>query len=130
MWAIMTRTWWLIAAVAVSFSGAGHAMPAPTSHAAAEALVRVTPVTGALVVADTAGAAPILYDPADATVVGHAAAGWRLVEGLGRGRDTIIADRNGAWIVWDVVVPPGRARTLEIGILPLYPMPAHRSLST
>jgi hypothetical protein len=95
--------------------------PPPASHAAAEALVRVAPVTGGLVVADTAAAAPILYDPADATVVGHAAAGWRLVEGLRRGRGAMIADRDGARIAWNVLVPPGRARRLGIGMLPLYP---------
>ena len=52
---------------------------------------------------------------------GRADAGWRFVESLGRGRGTMIADRDGARIVWDVTIPPGSTRTLTIAVLPLYP---------
>jgi hypothetical protein len=44
---------------------------APTPASAAT-FVRFAPVAGGLVLADAAGAAPILHDPADAAVVGHA----------------------------------------------------------
>lgn len=70
MWAIMTRYWWPLMAMTAFVPALARAEPVRVSAA----LVRFTPVAGGLAMADAASAAPILYDPGDAAVVGHAAA--------------------------------------------------------
>jgi hypothetical protein len=47
-------------------------------------------------------------------------AGWRLVEGLGRGAGTMFADRPGAEISYKIDVPQD-VKAIELGLLPLFP---------
>lgn len=46
--------------------------------------------------------------------------GWRLVEGLGRGKGTMIASPN-ATLSFTITIPAGENRQLTLGLLPLYP---------
>lgn len=46
--------------------------------------------------------------------------GWRLVEGLGRGKGTMIASPDAA-LSFTITVPPGEEPQLVLGLLPLYP---------
>jgi hypothetical protein len=46
--------------------------------------------------------------------------GWRLVEGVGRGKGVMIADKPGATISFTVDVAAGGLRT-QVGVLPIFP---------
>ncbi|GGB90229.1 hypothetical protein GCM10011494_05710 [Novosphingobium endophyticum] len=53
---------------------------------------------------------------------------WRIVEGLGRGRGTMMAQRPGARMQFRVTVPDGEARSLQLGLLPLFPNASESAL--
>lgn len=50
----------------------------------------------------------------------HPATGWRFVDGLGRGRGVLVADRKGVPWVASYIAKPGKGN-VSIGILPLFP---------
>lgn len=54
------------------------------------------------------------------------AKGWRLVEGLGRGRGVLVADKPGAGWTTSFTLP--RDQTIALGILPLFPDGEEREL--
>ena len=90
--------------------------------------MRISPVAlpapGVATAAD--GIRPLPSMPADphpAIVVeaedGRARRGWRFVQGLGRGRGLLVADRIGASATYAITLPDARA--LAIGLLPRFP---------
>lgn len=48
-------------------------------------------------------------------------AGWRIIEGLGRGDGSLFAPDVAARITCRVVVPEGASKRFELGLLPLFP---------
>ncbi|WP_076069132.1 glycosyl hydrolase 115 family protein [Sphingomonas montana] len=66
---------------------------------------------------------PLPIDPHPAIVVegedGRAFTGWRFVQGLGRSRGALVADRTGTPATYDIDLPDARA--LVIGLLPRFP---------
>jgi hypothetical protein len=47
--------------------------------------------------------------------------GWRLVEGLGRGRGVMVADAPGAALTFNVEVGTADGRGVQLGVLPIFP---------
>jgi len=66
---------------------------------------------------------PMPVDPHPAIVVeaedGRGQSGWRFVQGLGRGRGSLVADRVGVSATYAITLPD--ARTFAIGLLPRFP---------
>jgi hypothetical protein len=95
--------------------------PADNQWAIFRANVLALPAEG---LATGRGAARYPRNSAQASFVDAAGftanAGWRFIEGLGRGSGTLIADRPGARISYRIDVPEG-TRALELGLLPLFP---------
>jgi hypothetical protein len=60
---------------------------------------------------------------------GGASAGWRFVEGLGRGRGVMAARGPDARLTFTVTIPEGAPRGLEVALLPLFPDAGETRLS-
>lgn len=65
-------------------------------------------------------AAPLPASPVLEAEDAPAADGWRLVEGLGRGRGVLVADRQGAPWTSRFTLAPGQTM-ISLGLLPMFP---------